>query len=87
MAVDKAAEGLVVGGPEGIIALSAGLVMGISALAAAWSQSALGSSAMGMVAERPELESKVIIYIALPEVIALFGFIIAFLLASSLGGG
>ncbi len=86
MAVDQAAGEMLVGS-EGMIALAAGLAMSVSALAAAWSQGALGSSAMGMVAERPELESKVLIYIALPEVLALFGFIIAFLLAGSLGGG
>ena len=66
-------------------ALGAGLAMGLSALAAAWSQGALGSSAMGVVAERPEFESKVLIYIVLPEIIALLGFVIAFLLLGTIG--
>lgn len=65
-------------------ALAAGLTMSVSALAAAWSQGTLGSAAMGVVAERPEFESKVLIYVVLPELLALFGFVIAFLLTSSL---
>ncbi|MBI5046212.1 hypothetical protein HZC07_00575, partial [Candidatus Micrarchaeota archaeon] len=43
-------------------------------------QGSIGSAAMGTVAERPELESKMILYIALPELIALLGFVIAFFL-------
>ncbi len=61
-------------------AFGAGIAMGLSALAAAWSQGALGSAAMGVVAERPEFEKNILIYIVLPEILALFGFIIAFLL-------
>ena len=67
-------------------ALGAGLAMGLSALAAAWSQGTLGSAALGVVAERPEFESKVIIYLVLPELLALFGFIIAFMLQGSVAG-
>ena len=64
-------------------ALGAGLAMGLSAIAAAWSQGSLGSAAMGVVAERPEFEKNVLIYIVLPEILALFGFIVAFLLIGS----
>ena len=66
-------------------ALGAGIAMGLSALAAAWSQGALGSAAMGVVAERPEFEKNILIYIVLPEILALFGFIIAFLLIGEVG--
>ncbi|MEM3422792.1 MAG: hypothetical protein QXF35_02720 [Candidatus Bilamarchaeaceae archaeon] len=66
-------------------ALGAGIAMGVSALAAAWSQGTLGAAALGVVAERPEFESKVLIYVVLPELLALFGFVIAFLLIGSLG--
>jgi len=61
-------------------ALGAGIAMGLSALAAAWSQGALGSAAMGVVAERPEFENNILISIVLPEILALFDFLIAFLL-------
>jgi F0F1-type ATP synthase membrane subunit c/vacuolar-type H+-ATPase subunit K len=70
---------------EAGIALGAGLAMGLSALAAAWSQGSLGSAAMGVAAERPEFESKMLIYIVLPEILALLGFAIAFLLALKVG--
>ena len=70
---------------EGAIALGAGLAMGVSALAAAWSQGTLGSSAMGVVAERPEFEKNILIYIVLPEVLAVFGFLVAVLLWLQLG--
>lgn len=62
------------------LALGAGLAMGLSALAAAWSQGSLGSAALGVVAERPEFEKNILIYIVLPEVLAVFGFLVAVLL-------
>ncbi len=70
---------------EAGIALGAGLAMGVSALAAAWSQGTLGSAAMGVVAERPEFEKNILIYIVLPEVLAVFGFLVAVLLWLQLG--
>ncbi len=71
--------------PEAAAAIGAGLAMGVSALAAAWSQGSLGSAAMGAVAERPELEKNVLIYLVLPEIIAILGFVIAFLLIGKVG--
>ena len=68
------------------MAIGAGIAMGLSALAAAWSQGSLGSAAMGVVAERPEFESKVLIYVVLPEILALLGFAIAFLLLGKIVG-
>ena len=65
---------------QGGIAIGAGIAMGLSALAAGWSQGSMGAALMGAVAERPELESKVIIWMALPEILALLGFVIGFLL-------
>jgi V/A-type H+-transporting ATPase subunit K len=72
--------------PEGGIAIGAGIAMGLSALAAAWSQGTLGASALGVVAERPEMEKNVLIYIVLPEVLAVFGFLVAVLLWLKIGG-
>ena len=70
----------------GAVALSAAIAMGISALAAAWSQASVGSSAMGLVSEKPEFGGNVLIWIALPEIFALLGFIVAVLLVQKLGG-
>lgn len=67
-------------------ALGAGIAMGLSALAAGWSQGSVGSAAMGAVAERPELEKNVLVYLVLPELLAMLGFIIAFFLIGKIGG-
>jgi V/A-type H+-transporting ATPase subunit K len=67
-------------------AIGAGLAMGVSALAAAWSQGALGSAALGVIAERPEFEKNVLIYLVLPEILAVLGFIIAFMLQGQVAG-
>lgn len=66
--------------PEAAKFLAAGIAMAISAIAAAWSQGSIGASLMGAAAERPEMESKAIVYLALPEIIALLGFIVALLM-------
>jgi V/A-type H+-transporting ATPase subunit K len=60
--------------------------MGLSALGAGLSQGALGSAAVGAAAERPEMEKNALIYIVLPEVLAVFGFLIAVLLWLKIGG-
>ncbi|HLC68490.1 MAG TPA: hypothetical protein VJH24_01510 [Candidatus Bilamarchaeaceae archaeon] len=66
-------------------ALGAGIAMGASALAAGWSQGSVGSAAMGAVAERPELEKNVLVYLVLPEILAILGFVIAFFLIGTIG--
>ncbi len=67
-------------GESGMIALGAGIAMGLGALATAWAQSAIGSSGMGVLAEKPEEFTKVLICLALPETIVILGFVVAFLL-------
>ncbi|MDO8553878.1 MAG: ATPase [Candidatus Micrarchaeota archaeon] len=79
--VDATTGGLTTGAA---IALGAGLAMGLSALAAAWSQGSVGAAAMGAVAERPELEKNVLVYLVLPEILAILGFVVAFLLVGKL---
>ena len=69
----------------GMIAIGAGLAIGLSAIGAAISQASLGSSALGLVAERPEFENKILIYIVLPEIIVVFGFLVAILLWLKMG--
>ena len=71
---------------KGAAAIGAGIAIGISALAAAWAQGSIGAAAMGTIAERPELEGKMIVYMILPELIVLLGFIVAFLLLGKISG-
>ncbi len=63
-----------------LIALAAaGAVVG-GALGTAYVQSTVGSAAMGLLAERENAGSQVLILMALPETLVLLGFIIAFLI-------
>ncbi len=71
---------------EGGIAIGAGIAMGLSAIGAAMSQGSLGAAAIGAAAERPEMEKNVLVYIVLPEVLAVFGFLVAVLLWLKIGG-
>jgi V/A-type H+-transporting ATPase subunit K len=67
MAVEQVANSLLTGASGA--GIGAGLAIGLAAIGAGISQSALGSAAIGVAAERPEFESKVLLYIALPELL------------------
>jgi V/A-type H+-transporting ATPase subunit K len=60
--------------------VGAGLCMGMSALGAGWAQAKIGSAGQGTLAERPEERVFVLTLTALPEVIALLGFVMAIIL-------
>ncbi len=61
-------------------ALAAGIAMAGGALASAFSQGAIGAALMGAIAERPELESKALVYLVLPEILAVLSLVVAFML-------
>ena len=61
---------------------AAGASMCIAAMSAAYAQSKIGSAAAGTLAERPEVGMNMIIMMALPEVIVLLGFVIAFMIGT-----
>jgi V/A-type H+-transporting ATPase subunit K len=85
MATETVSGGLqALSSSPGMVAIGAALAMGVSALASAWSQASVGSSAMGLVSERPEYVGNVLIWMALPEILALFGFVIAYVLAGKI---
>jgi V/A-type H+/Na+-transporting ATPase subunit K len=44
-------------------------------------QASVGSAAMGVIAERPEEASKLLVWLLIPETIVVFGFVIAAKLA------
>ena len=69
---------------SGGIAIGAGIAMAGGALGTAWAQASIGASIMGVLAERPEDMFKLIIYMALPELIVLLGFVVAFLMIGKL---
>ena len=69
----------------GLVGIGAALVMGAAALATAWAQSAIGSSGMGVLAEKPEQFTNVLIALALPESIVILGFVLSFLMLGHIG--
>lgn len=70
---------------EGLIALGAGVAMLGAAIGTGMVQSSVGSSALGVIAERPEESNKLLIYYLIPESILIFGFIASYLILSKIG--
>lgn len=68
------------------IALSAALVLAISAIATAWAQSRIGAAGAATLAEKPELSGTMIILVAIPETMVILGFVVAVLIILRGGG-
>ena len=69
------------------VAISAALVLAVSAIATAWAQSRIGAAGAAMLAEKPELTGTVIILVAIPETMVILGFVVAVLIILRGGGG
>jgi len=65
--------------------IAAALATGLSSLAAGYAVAHVGSSAVGALAEKPELMGRVLIVIGLAEGIAIYGLIISILILNRLG--
>jgi V/A-type H+-transporting ATPase subunit K len=61
----------------GLLAIGAGLAVGLAALATGYAQGRIGSAAVGAVAEKPELTGRVILLVAIPETLVILGFAVA----------
>ena len=61
-------------------ALAAALAIGLTALATAWAQGRIGTSAAAALAEKPELSTTAIILIAIPETMVILGFVVALMI-------
>ncbi|MGB5704369.1 MAG: hypothetical protein WBM48_16245 [Polyangiales bacterium] len=66
--------------------LSAALAIAIPALATGWAQSRIGPAAAAALAEKPELSVTVVLLIAIPETVAILGFVISVLILLEGGG-
>ncbi len=64
----------------GIAYIAAAISVGVGCIGAGWAVSAVGSAAMGAVAERPELMVRLIIYVGLAEGIAIYGLIVSIMI-------
>ncbi len=60
-----------------LIAFSAALAIGLTAIATAWAQGRIGSAGAGSLAEKPELTGTIVILVAIPETMVILGFVIA----------
>ena len=61
----------------GLIAIGAGLAVGLTALATGYAQARIGAAAMGLIAEKPEMVGRAILLVAIPETLVILGFAIA----------
>lgn len=66
------------------LAIGAAITMALSVLGAGAAVGKIGSAALGAAAEKPELLSKSILFVAIAEGLAVLGFVIAIMLASKI---
>lgn len=69
----------------GLIAMSAAVAIGMSAIAAAWAEKEIGVAAIGAMAEKEELFGKGLILTVIPETLVIFGLVIAILILGLAG--
>lgn len=67
---------------KGIISLMAGIAVSITGISAIF-QGKVASSSIGAAAKNPRVRGKVLIFVVMPEIAALFGFVIAIMLLVS----
>jgi V/A-type H+-transporting ATPase subunit K len=70
----------------GLLAIGAGLAVGLGALATGYAQARIGSAGIGAIAEKPELTGRVILLVAIPETLVILGFAVAAMIIVLLGG-
>lgn len=60
-----------------IITLAAAVAISLPAMATAWAQSRIGAAGVASLVEKPEMAGTVIIMLAIPETMAILGFVVA----------
>ncbi|MFZ5484625.1 MAG: ATP synthase subunit C [Pseudomonadota bacterium] len=61
-----------------------GLPTGLAAIAAAWALSSVGAAALAVLAEKPELFGRTLVYMGLAEGIAIYGLVMSILMLGKL---
>ncbi len=64
----------------GMIAIGAGLAIGLTAIAAGIAEKEIGSAAVGAMAEKEEVFGKGLILTVIPETLVIFGLVVAILI-------
>ena len=62
---------------RGLLALGAGIAIGLAGLGTGIAQSRIGAAGIGAIAEKPESLGVVIILLAIPETVIILGFVVA----------
>ena len=65
---------------KGMIALGAGLAVGLAGLGAGLGEQAIGAAAVGAMAEDPKFFGKGLLMTVIPETIVIFGLVVSLLL-------
>jgi V/A-type H+-transporting ATPase subunit K len=65
---------------KGLVAIGAGLAVGLSGIGSGIAEKDIGAAAVGAMAEREELFGKGLILTVIPETIVIFGLVVAILL-------
>ena len=69
----------------GLLAIGAGIAVGLGAIATGYAQARIGSAGIGAMAEKPELTGRVILLVAIPETLVILGFAVAAMIIVLLG--
>ncbi len=70
----------------GLVGVGAAIAIAVGALGTAWAQSAIGSAGMGLMAEKEGKEGQVLLLVAIPETMVILGFVVAYLILTTLKG-
>jgi V/A-type H+-transporting ATPase subunit K len=70
----------IIANQAGLIAIGAGLAVGLAGIGSGIAEKDIGAAAVGAMAEREELFGKGLILTVIPETIVIFGLVIALLL-------
>ena len=62
---------------QGLIAIGAGLAVGLAGLGSGLAEKDIGAAAVGAITENPSLFGRAMIFTVLPETIVIFGLVIA----------
>ncbi len=64
----------------GLVAIGAGLAIGLSAIGAGLAEKDIGAAAVGAMAEKEELFVKGLIFTVIPETLVIFGLVVAIMI-------
>jgi len=77
---EPAAVTAVTAAQAGMKAIAAAMAVGFAAWGTSYAQAKIGSAGAGVLAEKPELLGNIIVLMALPELMVVFGFAISALI-------